>query len=200
MFIQVLQGPVSNPGAMKSRFDDWNRQLGPSAEGWLGTTAGVTADGEFVAAVRFSDEAAARRNSDRPEQGEWWAETEKLFDGEVTFHDYSNTDLWLDGGSDDAGFVQVIQGRFTGDGTPADFLEDSEELAELRPEIIGGTIGWSDDGHFTEAVYFTSEEAAREGEKKMDADPKASQEMQEWVSQVEGLRFLDLTDPWLTSP
>ena len=32
----------------------------------------MTADGRMVALVRFDSEEAARRNSDRPEQGAWW--------------------------------------------------------------------------------------------------------------------------------
>lgn len=199
MFIQVLQGRVSDVHAIRSRLDVWERDLAPTADGWLGTTAGVTADGEFVAVVRFSDAQAAARNSDRPEQGEWWEETADLIDGEAEFHDYPNTRLFLEGGSDDAGFVQVIQGEYTGSGSPADAMEGEDELAEMRPDVIGGSYGWDDDGHFTQIVYFTSESAAREGEKAMDDDPEVSRQMEEWMSQVRGMRFLDLTDPWLVS-
>ena len=35
--------------------------------------------------ARFESEEAAQANSDRPEQGAWWAETAKVFDGEATF-------------------------------------------------------------------------------------------------------------------
>jgi hypothetical protein len=199
MFIQVLQGKVSDADAVRVRFDDWTRNLGPSAEGWLGSTEGVTEDGEFVAVVRFRDEDSARRNSARPEQGAWWAETEALFDGEVKFHDYPHTTTWMDGGSDDAGFVQVIQGTYTGDASPADMDMDEDRMAELRPDVIGGTIGWDDDGHFTQTMYFTSEEDAREGERALAGDPGISAQMNEWVAQVDGLRYLDLSEPRMAS-
>ena len=39
---------------------------------------GMCDDGTFVALARFESAEAARRNSDRPEQGEWWAECEPL--------------------------------------------------------------------------------------------------------------------------
>jgi hypothetical protein len=50
----------------------------------------VTEDGRFVALARFESAEAARRNIDRPEQGQWWTETAKLFPSEVTFRDSSH--------------------------------------------------------------------------------------------------------------
>ena len=97
MFIQVMQGHTSDATGLRTRLDEWVEEHSEAATGWLGTTAGVTADGEFVALVRFEDESSARRNSERAEQGEWWQETERLFDGSVTFHDYAHTDLLLGG-------------------------------------------------------------------------------------------------------
>ena len=199
MFIQVMQGRVADAGAARARLDTWVRDLAPSADGWLGTTAGVTADGEFVAVVRFVDEESARRNSDRAEQGEWWAETSGMFEGDAQFHDYPTATLMLGGGSDDAGFVQVIQGVYTGEGTPAD-MDGEDDLAELRPDVIGGSVGWDDRGHFTQTVYFTSEAEAREGEKAMEDHPEVGEEMGAWAAQVQDLRYLDLTDPWISSP
>ncbi len=196
MFMQVLQGPTSDAEGLRGRLDGWVEEQGSSVAGWLGTTAGVTADGMFVAAVRFADEAAARRNSDRPEQGDWWAETERLFDGPVTFHDYRNVGLLLGGGSDAAGFVQVIQGRYTGDDTPAMSDDDAAALSALRPELIGGAVGWDDSGHFTQVVYFTSEEAARRGERAMGEHAEARARMERFLADVEDVEYFDLGQPW----
>ena len=82
MFIQVIRGQVSEPEQVHAALDRWSAQLAASTPGWLGSTAGVTEDGRFVALARFESEEAARRNSDRPEQGQWWAETAKLFTGD----------------------------------------------------------------------------------------------------------------------
>ncbi len=196
MFIQVLQGPTSDAEGLRARLDGWVQEHGSSVTGWLGTTAGVTADGVFVAAVRFADEAAARRNSDRPEQGDWWAATEPLFDGPVTFHDYRNVDVLLGGGSDDAGFVQVIQGTYTGDGSPAMSADDAAALSALRPDVIGGTVGWDDDGHFTQVVYFTSEEEARRSERAMGEDDEARARLERFLAEVENVEYFDLGEPW----
>lgn len=198
MFIQVVQGRVTARDALEERFDAWHRSLAPGAKGWLGSTGGITADGELVMVVRFADEASARANSSRPEQDAWWNETSGLIEGPV-FHDYPDAEMWLGGGSDDAGFVQVIQGVWRGEGTPADVVSDADAMAEMRPDVIGGTYGMDDRGHFTQTVYFTSEEEARKGERDTADDPDAER-MAEWMAKVEGLRYLDLTEPWMASP
>jgi len=87
MFMQVIQGRVAGSAEPRTAMDRWVQDLAPGGEGWLGSTAGVTDDGTAVATARFESEEAARRNSDRPGQGEWWAETAKLFTGEVAFGD-----------------------------------------------------------------------------------------------------------------
>ena len=66
MFVQVIQGKVSDAAAVRARMDTWMKELAAGADGWLGSTAGVTDDGDFVALARFESEEAARRNSDRP--------------------------------------------------------------------------------------------------------------------------------------
>lgn len=195
MFIQVIQGPVANADAMREQFETWHRDLAPGATGWLGSTAGMSSDGEFAVVVRFADEAAARANGERPDQGTWWARTAELFDAEPVFHDYPHATLLFDGGSDDAGFVQLIQGVDTS-GSPDDALDDGDDLREERPDVIGGSLGWDDDGHFTQTVYFTSEAEARAGE----AREGGGEDMAEWVERVRDMRFVDLTDPWLVSP
>ena len=96
MFIQVIQGKVANAEGLQAAMDRWKQDLQPGATGWLGSTSGITDDGTFIASVRFESEDAARRNSMRPEQGAWWAETEKCFSGPVSFFDCPQVDV-LDG-------------------------------------------------------------------------------------------------------
>lgn len=192
MFIQVMRGRCTDPSALKKRLDLWEETLADGAAGWLGTTGGVTADGEFVGVVRFDSRASAEANAGRPEQDAWWRDTATTFDGEVSFDDHDDATTFLDGGSDDAGFVQVMQGRVADAGKFRAFLaEPMDDLRAMRPEIIGGTVAVADDGRFTQTIYFTSEAAAREGERQEMPDEVAA-EMGE-MSEVE---YLDLTDPW----
>lgn len=203
MFVQIIQGELAaGRDQLKEALDRWERELRPSAVGWLGTTAGVTDDGTSIALVRFESAEAARRNSERPEQHQWWTETSKLFGGEVRFHDCADVDLMMGGGSDDAGFVQVIQGRIRDlEGLRAHLRDmDEQALRNLRPDIIGSITAYHPDGGFTEAVYFTSEAEAREGERR-EPPQEMRDEMERMMAFYEGeWTYLDLHEPWLSSP
>jgi len=171
MFIQVIQGKVADEAGLQRCMERWTTELQPGAEGFLGTTAGMADDGTFVALARFESEDAARRNSERPEQGAWWTETEECFDGEVSFMDCPNVTPWLGGGSDEAGFVQIMEGHSSAPARMLQLLTDaSERIHEERPEIIGGMFATYGDDGYVEAVYFTSEAQAREHEQQAIPD------------------------------
>jgi len=201
MFVQVIQGQVSDAGQVRAALDRWVQELAPGASGWLGSTAGVTDDGRFVGLVRFESEEAARRNSDRPEQGQWWSETSKLFTGEAAFRDSSDVVVDVSGEPDNAGFVQVIQGRSSDPVRARELMgQDSSEWAAFRPDIIGSVGVEHDGGAYTMALYFTSEEAAREGERK-EPPPELKAQMEEMDALSVGVpEFFDLKQPWLYSP
>jgi hypothetical protein len=202
VFVQVIQGQVADADKARAALDRWARELAPGATGWLGSTAGVTEDGRFIALARFESEEAARRNSDRPEQGRWWAETAKLFSGEATFNDSSDVTVDLAGDPDEAGFVQVIQGRSSDPDRARELMgrDSSAAWAAYRPEILGSVAVGHEGGAFTMAVYFTSEAAAREGEGKQPP-PELQAQMDELVALSVGEpEFFDLKQPWLSSP
>jgi hypothetical protein len=199
MFIQVIQGRVRDEERLRAGMDRWLEELAPNAEGWLGGTYGITDDGMFVATVRFSSMEAAQRNSQRSEQDAWWREMSECFEGEVTFHDCTDVMMFLGGGSDDAGFVQVIQGKVRDRDRMHSLIEQTDSiLASERPEIIGGTIAIDDDGIMTETVAFTNEPEAREGERR-ELSAMARQLIQEEMSLLEDVHYLDLHSPWFAS-
>ncbi|HET6685823.1 MAG TPA: hypothetical protein VFH02_04775 [Jiangellaceae bacterium] len=201
MFVQVIQGQVSDPAAVRAAFDQWIRDLAPGSIGWLGSTAGVTDDGRFIAITRFESEEAARRNSDRPEQDAWWSETAKLFTGGATFTDSTDVTVDVTGDPDDAGFVQVMQGRNSDPARAKELMgQDSTEWAAFRPDVIGSVVAGDADGTYTMVAYFTSEEEAREGERK-EPPPALKAQMDEMNALNVGTpEFFDLTEPWLYSP
>ena len=98
--------------------------------------------------------------------------------------------------SNDAGFVQVIHS------TARDRKRIEEinatvgpAMTESRPEIIGVLSVWSGD-RVCDIAYFTTEEAARAGERK--ELPEAHRKLfEEWQSLIDEPTFLDLKDPWL---
>jgi hypothetical protein len=200
MFIQVVTGKAKDTDALTRQFEKWISDLRPGAIGFLGATSGMTDDGRFITVARFESAESAQRNSDRPEQGAWWAETEP-YASDVVFDNCSRVETLFGGGSDDATFVQVMRGRIK-DAAKADAMfghgaETEATLHEARPDVIGEVVAVHDDGGgFTDIVYFTSEADARAGEsKEMDAAAQAM--MAELEAALDVTEYLDLTRLWL---
>ncbi|MGH2698057.1 MAG: hypothetical protein ACRDJL_02500 [Actinomycetota bacterium] len=201
MFIQVIQGKAKDVAGLRKQWERWDQELKPDAEGYLGSTAGVTADGEFIALARFEDEEAARANSGRAEQSAWWEETSHYLEDPL-FHDCTLVELMKDGGSDDAGFVQVIQGKTT-DVDKARELDRAgqDQMNELRPDVIGGVVAWHpENGRFTNAIYFTSEAEARAKEKESSSTPEFEEFIKAWEAISDGKpEYLDISEPWYST-
>ena len=195
MFIQIIQGKCTDQQRLRGRLDEWLEQLAPDAPGWLGGTYGFTDDDDFVAVIRFESREAAALNAQRPEQDAWWQGTESCFDGPVEFHDSDDVTLMLDGGSDDARFVQIMRGRVDDPERLKTMMGDTDLLHEMRPEIIGSTLAIEPDGTWTETIAFTDEESARRGEQQ----PMPEEMAQEFHQLMQGVTFLDLHQPWFAS-
>jgi hypothetical protein len=198
MFVQVIKGHTSDPEGLRRQSETGRDRVESGAIGFLGTTAGIADDGTFIALARFTDQASAQANSERPEQGEWWEGMAKYFDGEPTFRESSDVSLLFEGGSDTAGFVQIMEGTVK-DRAKAQVFETPELMEELRaarPDLIGAIRVWFDGGAFVEAAYFTSEAEARQGE---SSDAFAGPQ-QDFVDLFGELTFTDLRDPILVTP
>ena len=201
MFAQVIRGHVSDAAQMRAQLDKWVAEVAPGAAGWLGSTSGVTDDGQAVALVRFESEEAAQQNSDRPEQSAWWDEMAALFTDEPVFHNSTSVVVDTPGDPGRAGFVQVMQGRSNDPDRARELMAtDDADWQAFRPEILGSVSVDHDGDAWTMASYYTSEEAAREGEKK-EPPAEMQQMMEEMNSLIIGeVTFFDLKDPWLHAP
>jgi len=202
VFVQVFQGQISDVEQVRQATEDWLERLAPGAEGWLGSTMGVTDDGYLVGIARFESAEVARRNSGRAQQGEWFSGLEKLFPQGVEFHDCSDVSVARRGGSDEAGFVQVMQGR-TGDAARLREMTASldRDYPDMRPDLLGYITALHDgqDGAFTQVLYFTSEGEARAGERgEMPAE--AADVLRDAMELIQDLRYYDIREPWLHSP
>jgi len=200
MFVQVIQGRIADADELRASMDHWLRDLAPGAIAWLGSTGGVTSEGMAIAVVRFESEEGARRNSERPEQHQWWMETAKLYAGDVTFHDCREVYEFGQGNFDQAGFVQIMQGRFVDRQRALEQFQGMEQATrEMRPDVLGGTLCLHGDGGFTQPVYFTSEAEARIGEGR-DMPPDMRSRIEEMQANTTDLTYYDLSNPWLDSP
>jgi hypothetical protein len=196
MFVQVIEGQVGDREGLRRQTERWMSELRPGATGFMGATEGITDDGHGITIVRFESAEAAKANSDRPEQGQWWAETEKYYDGQVSFHDSEDTDAMLGGGSNDAGFVQIMKGRGDRDKLRALDTKFEQVAADFRPDLLGGLRVWTGPDTYIEVAYFTSEAEARANENNEPPSEMMADfaEFQEMMANVE---FLDLKDPQL---
>jgi hypothetical protein len=190
---------VVDAEGLSRQMDRWEKEVRPGAEGFLGSTGGITDDGRFIVLARFESEDAARRNSDRPEQGAWWADMEKTLD-DVSFQDSVKVVTMGGGGSNDAGFVQVMRGRVL-DAAKMDELssrlkEFETAMAGHRPDVIGDVTVVHTDGSYTDAVYFTSEAEARQNEGK-EPPPETRPMFEEWMAAATVDEYFDLKQPRL---
>ncbi|HET6167366.1 MAG TPA: hypothetical protein VFE07_11110 [Marmoricola sp.] len=189
MFIQVMQAKCSRADEVRAFMDRWTDD---DSVGFLGGTFGVTDEGEFLGIVRFESADAASANSARPETDALSKEFAELLDGPVSFSDYDDVTDFLGGGSDDAGFVQVIRGHVDDVDAAKAFSRDPGDIQQMRPEIIGGTFAVTADGDYTQTIYFTDEASARQGEQQ---EPPA--EVRERLEDMmAGASYYDLRNPW----
>jgi hypothetical protein len=196
MFVQVIRGGVKDAGALHAASDKWQSELRPGAKGFLGVTGGVADDGRAITIVRFGSEEAAKANSERPEQGAWWNETSKLYEGDIAFYNCPTVHLAMGGGSDDAGFVQTMVYKPKDVDAVIALSDEFEKVASMRPDLLGGVLAVATDGTVFDTNYFTSEAEARKNE-GAPMTPEVQElfgRMQELTGDVE---FIDLRDPWL---
>ena len=197
MFIQVITGKVVDAEGLWRQVDRWENELRPGAEGFLGNTSGVTDDGRLVVLARFESKEAAQRNSQRSEQSAWWAETGKTLE-HVNVQNSAEVSTMRGGGSNDAGFVQIMRGRVV-NGAKMDELrsrmgEFEAAMTSHRPDVIGDVTVLHADGSYTDAVYFTSEAEARLNESK-ELPPELQAMFEEWMTAVTIDEYLDLEQP-----
>lgn len=198
MFIQVIQGKIADRARLEQQMQKWDTEIRPGAVGFLGSTSGITEDGTCILLARFDSKESAQANSNRPEQGAWWADTASCFDGEPSFMDCTNIVEWMGGGSNDAHFVQIMEGRTSNAERMMEIWNTAtDRLHELRPEILGGTfMQYGDKGDYVEAIYFTSEADARRGEQMEIPDDLRG--LMEEDRQLSGdVTYFDLREPVL---
>ena len=193
MFVQVIEGKVRDAKGVRTQLDRWSTDLKPGAIGFLGSTGGIAEDGTMIAVVRFADADAAAKNGARPEQTAWWNEMMTFVDGTPTVRESTDTSILFEGGSDTAGFVQVMIGKVS-DRTKAEVLETPELLEQLRkarPDLLGGQRVWFDGGEYVEVAYFSSEGDARTGETSPDFEAPHV----DFEAVFGQPRYIDLRDP-----
>ena len=197
MFIQLIKAKVKDREGVQRLSERWMAELRPGAEGFLGATIGITDDGTLVDLARFTSREAATANSGRPEQGAWWTEFEACLDGSAEFRESDDVTVNQRGDLDQAGFVQVMEGRLHDVEAARVFSAESVNLlAGERPDVLGEVEIVHPDATYTSVVYFVSEAAAREAE-AAPPSPAMQAAMTQMAELLEVDTYYDLRDPWL---
>ena len=159
MFVEVVQGMATDPLKVHQLLDRWVIDVAPHAPGWHDTTAGVAADGRFIAMIRFDSTVAPI-----PGHDQWRAETMALLNGDTSHAVYDRVVVLKEGAVGTAGFVQFVLGRVHDLAAAEAYLKDFDEIvAPLRPDSTGRLMASRDDGQFIGAFTFSSEHDARIG-------------------------------------
>ena len=201
MFVQVMEGRVNDVEGLRAQIDEWRTELAPGATGFLGTTAGVTADGGFIAVVRFESEGRPGPTATGPSRASGGRRPAANFDGDVTFTDCPEVDTFGAGGSDDAGFVQVIKGR--GDRAARARRRRDWTTSSGAPAPTSSAASWRGRATARSSRPCTSrsEAEARANEK---AEPATDEEREAWErmsSLMQMERFIDICrTPGSTAP
>ena len=193
MFVRFIRAKVADVDGLRAHLARGQGQMTAGAVGFLGSTAGITTKGDFVALARFDSADAAKANRARVEEGEWWRELLTFFDGEPEVKDTQRVSVLM-AGSDDAGFVQIMEG--TGDPDALAALDERfvEIAPTYRPDIMGGYRAYFDDSTWADVTYFTSEAEARAGESR-EMPPEVAKLFEEF-GRVAGITaYHDLNDP-----
>src|SRR3954452_14609552 len=113
MFIQVIESKTTDAGGLRRFLEERRPEAMKGAIGFLGATTAIAPDGTVVTMARFESAEKAAQNAARPEQGAFFEELKKYFAGEPTFHESTEVETFLAGGSNDAGFMQFMIGTAT---------------------------------------------------------------------------------------
>ncbi len=199
MFVQVIRGKVVDGPGLEKQLEKAREELSPGAVGFLGSTAGVSEDGRFIIVARFESKALAEKNNGRPEQDAWWKETEGYV-SDVTFENSEDTELFKDGGSDTAGFVQVMTYKLNDRDKARALFDEMMAMSDDRPDMVGSVTIFGDGGKVTDVLYFSSEAEARAGEAKPPSED-TQRIMGEFGKLLVGeVDYLDLREPHLNTP
>jgi hypothetical protein len=194
MFVEVITGTTGNPDVMRRLTTDWVADISPGTTGWRGTTAGVTADGTFIAMTEI-DSATARI----PGHDRWRTATLAMLDGDPSSLVYDRITLReLPGDAATAGFVQFGLRQVPNRAELEQYFKDFDAAcAGLRPDCVGRLMASCDDGRFVGAFDFSSEADARAAEAQEMAPELADLIQRGQALSVGPGTHIDLTTPWI---
>ncbi|MDQ4069094.1 MAG: hypothetical protein M3203_06445 [Actinomycetota bacterium] len=192
-FVLLARGPVDDPGAVRRRWDDWHERIA-AASGWQGSTGGVASTGDWLAAIRYSSEEAARASAEGgSDHGFLSGATSLELTGDLQLVEGNGPPLA-------AGFVQFMRARVP-ERHRLEAVEAAvgDRFAAVRRDFLAGLRAWTGPDRLTVVDWFTSEAEARAGEATA-IPPELERLFGEWMSLLHDVEWYDLGQPWQVAP
>jgi hypothetical protein len=190
VFVPLARGPVADRDALRRGWNEWHARVAAGADNWLGSTGGIASSGEWLAAVRYSSEEAARAAADGGAAGTFLSDASTIeLTGDVHLVDGN-------GSPAAAGFVQFMRAGVA-DRQRLEAVETAvgDRFAAVRRDFLAGLRAWTGPGRLTVVDWFTSEADARAGEAtEIPADLGAL--FGEWMSLLHDVEWYDVAEPW----
>ena len=191
-FVLLARAPGGDLDILRRRWDRWHQQAAATSAHWLGSTGGLAPGGDWLAAVRYSYEEAARTAAQ--------AATDLLPDA-TTIEVTGDVHLVEGNGSPaDGTFVQFMRARVP-ERHRLEAVEESvgDRFAAHRTDFLAGLRAWTGPDRLTVVDWFTSEADARAGE-AIDIPADLGALFGEWMSLLHDVEWYDLRQPWQMSP
>ena len=201
MFVQVIQGHVSDAGKVRAQLDKWVTEVAKGASaGWGAPVASPTTAGSspWCASSRRRPRNGTATDRNRPRGGARCRLCSPMSPSSTTAQGSTSTPRATR--RRPASSRSCKAARATPERARELMDNDPTDWSAFRPEILGTTSVGHDSDAWTMAIYFTSEAAAREGEQKPPPP-----EMEAMMKEMDALSvgepvYFDLRDPWLRSP
>lgn len=195
MFVRTIRARVSVKPLLRNAWDHIAEALS-GRPGWCSAVAGIPQPHAFIASLEFTDGTSAAAALADPPVTRWLKEVENCLE-DIVVVDSSEGETLLSGPRQEARFLQIIEARTTDKERWIAINEAMQEVMRThRPEVLAASIAWHGGDRFTETVYFTSEQEAREKESREFPGGMVGL-FGELMNLVEDLTYTDVRAPWI---
>src|SRR5687768_4501027 len=97
MFVQFIRATINDVDGLRAHLKRGGAELTPGVVGFLGSTAGISTNGEFVVLARYGSEASCRTSRARTESVAWWHDVRDYIDGEPVVKESDRVSVLISG-------------------------------------------------------------------------------------------------------
>ncbi len=184
MFIEVVEGRALDAAATRDEWLEVQAVLESVAVGWLGVTAGASADRHFVALLGFETEEAARITMDSGRERGSWDRLGRVVE-RLSFRECRNVRAFFTTDARNVESVDLTRGVVSDLVGIGAMFAPGTSSREGDPSVVGGLACWDAEGVAVTALYRTAR-----------AIPAAAESLGEPSLLLEAPTHLEIAPPW----